>query len=124
MMQTASFKSEFTVKGAYQYDQSSPLRWVISHVLRYKFLFLITVLLYIANYFVYTLAQVMVGTAVGAGFKPLGAEAVPSAIPLYQTLGGAAPYRPGTRLAPSGLRVQAGRRLLYRLGVLAVSSTA
>src|SRR5215470_2294109 len=99
MMQTPSTKSEFTVKGAYQYDESSPLRWVISHVLRYKFLFLITVLLYIANYFVYTLAQVMVGTAVGAVFAPSGARAVLSALPPYHTLVGSADYSAVTRIA-------------------------
>ncbi|MDQ2717509.1 MAG: ABC transporter ATP-binding protein/permease, partial [Chloroflexota bacterium] len=29
-------KREFTVAGEYQYNRSSPIRWIISHVLRYK----------------------------------------------------------------------------------------
>src|SRR5579859_6862473 len=99
MMQTPSSKSEFTVKDAYRYDQSSPIRWVISHVLRYKFFFLITVMLYIANYFAYTLAQVMVGTAVGAVFTPTGGRALFTALPLLRGLGGAANYFAVTRIA-------------------------
>ncbi|MBA2287620.1 MAG: ABC transporter ATP-binding protein [Ktedonobacteraceae bacterium] len=29
-------KREFTVAGEYQYNRSSPIRWIVSHVLRYK----------------------------------------------------------------------------------------
>jgi ATP-binding cassette, subfamily B, bacterial len=32
----AKTKREFSVMGAYLYDRSSPLRWIISHLWRYK----------------------------------------------------------------------------------------
>ncbi|MEI2611590.1 MAG: ABC transporter ATP-binding protein [Candidatus Promineifilaceae bacterium] len=37
-VQTISPKTEFHVAEAYQYDQSTPMRWIISHLSRYKFL--------------------------------------------------------------------------------------
>jgi ATP-binding cassette, subfamily B, bacterial len=58
-------KTEFNVPNAYRYNYSSPIRWVISHIARYKFFFIGTVLLYICAFSCYTLAQSLVGQAVG-----------------------------------------------------------
>lgn len=56
-------KSEFTVVNAYQYNQKNPVRWIISHVWRYKRLFLSTPLLYIMSLSLYSAAPVLVGEA-------------------------------------------------------------
>src|SRR4051812_1939454 len=69
-------KSEFTVKNAYKYTRSSPARWVISHVARYKFFFMGTVLLYICAFTSYTFAQSLVGRAVGEVMTPSGDNAL------------------------------------------------
>ncbi|HLY25056.1 MAG TPA: ABC transporter ATP-binding protein [Aggregatilineales bacterium] len=124
MMQAPASKSEFTVKDAYQYDESSPLRWVISHVMRYKFFFLITVLLYLANYFAYTLAQVMVGTAVGAVFNPSGGRALFTALPLLRGLGGAANYFAVTRIALTVLALLVGSAFFNLIGVFSIETIA
>jgi ATP-binding cassette, subfamily B, bacterial len=58
-------KSEFTVKGAYQYNQSTPVRWLISHVGRYKYFFMLTMLLYVVSFTAYTAGQYLIGVAVG-----------------------------------------------------------
>ncbi|MCC7207890.1 MAG: ABC transporter ATP-binding protein [Anaerolineae bacterium] len=70
-------KSEFTVQNAYQYTQTGAGRWIVSHVLRYKWFFLVTVLLYIAAYSCYTGAQVLVGKAVQGVLEPTGADILP-----------------------------------------------
>lgn len=58
-------RQEFTVAGEYHYDRSRPARWIISHLLRYKFSLLFYLLLAIgAN--VLTSA---IPTQVGAGFN-------------------------------------------------------
>src|SRR5262249_40704777 len=69
-------KSEFRVQNAYQYDRTSPARWVVSHVARYKFFFLGTVMLYIVAFTCYTSAQVLIGKAVGIVLTPGGGDAL------------------------------------------------
>src|SRR5258706_10077804 len=69
-------KSEFTVQDAHKYNRSSPARWVISHVARYKFFFMGTVLLYICAFTSYTFAQSLVGRAVGEVMTPSGDNAL------------------------------------------------
>ena len=56
-------KSEFTVQDAYPYNQSSPLRWIVSHVWRYKFFTLTALLLYTNAWLVYAGARVVIGRA-------------------------------------------------------------
>lgn len=56
-------KSEFTVQNAYPYNQASPLRWIISHIWRYKALFLSTPFFYIFSHLMYAGAPVLVGRA-------------------------------------------------------------
>ncbi len=70
-------KTEFTVQNAYQYTQTSAGRWVISHVLRYRWLFLLTALLYVGAYSSYTGAQVLVGKAVQGVLQPTGVDVLP-----------------------------------------------
>jgi len=54
---------EFTVQDAYRYKHSSPFRWIISHVLRYKYLFLLTTVLYMTAWFSFSGSRVLIGTA-------------------------------------------------------------
>src|SRR5262245_39397129 len=56
-------RGEFTVSTAYPYNHSSPIRWIFSHVLRYRFLFLATCLLYGVAWFSYSVARVLIGQA-------------------------------------------------------------
>lgn len=70
MAATAPRKSEFTAQDAYRYDQTNAFRWLISHVARYRWFFVATVLMYIAAYVCYTGAQALVGSAVEAVFTP------------------------------------------------------
>src|SRR5688572_23080205 len=65
-----SVRSEFTVKNAYQYDHRSPARWVISHIGRYKFFFIGSVLLYICAFTFYTYSHTLIGNAVNEVLHP------------------------------------------------------
>ncbi len=56
-------KGEFVVQNAYAYNRSSPARWIISHVLRYRFLFLLTVACYITAWFSFSFSRVLIGRA-------------------------------------------------------------
>lgn len=56
-------KSEFTVQNAYPYNQASPLRWIVSHIWRYKPLFLSTPFFYIFSHLMYAGAPVLIGHA-------------------------------------------------------------
>jgi ATP-binding cassette subfamily B protein len=62
-----SSKQEFTVTGEYQYNHFSPTRWIISHVLHYKFytaFFLLTALL--ANVLINSFIALLTGAAFDA----------------------------------------------------------
>ncbi len=62
-----SSKQEFTVVGEYQYNRSSPTRWIASHLLRYKHYaigFILTALL--ANILINSFIPVLTGSAFDA----------------------------------------------------------
>jgi ATP-binding cassette subfamily B protein len=62
-----SSKQEFTVTGEYQYNRSSPTRWIASHILRYKFYatgFILTSLL--ANVLINAFIPILTGSAFDA----------------------------------------------------------
>ena len=56
-------KREFSVQSAYRYDQRSALRWIWSHIWRYKRFFITTVACFITAWLVYSRAQLMIGKA-------------------------------------------------------------
>ncbi len=56
-------KREFRLKDEYRYNRSSPVRWVVSHLLRYPILPLITILAAVLNNVCYSYIQVCVGRA-------------------------------------------------------------
>ncbi len=62
--------SEFTVQNAYRYDHRGPLRWIISHVWRYKLFVLGGLGGTLGGSICYSAAQRMIGTAAGAIIAP------------------------------------------------------
>jgi ATP-binding cassette subfamily B protein len=56
-------KREFTVAGEYHYNRSSAVRWIISHLLRYKHLILSFMLTVILTNILYSVIPVLTGVA-------------------------------------------------------------
>ncbi len=56
-------KREFTVADEYHYNRSSPVRWIISHLLRYKHLILSFMLTVILTNILYSVIPVLTGAA-------------------------------------------------------------
>lgn len=71
-------KSEFTVANAYRYDRRSAVRWLISHVMRYRWFFFATIILYIGTYSAYTASEALIGQAIGAVVAPEGLALLPT----------------------------------------------
>lgn len=65
-----ALKAEFSVKDAYAYDRSGPIRWIWSHIWRYKWLFLFCLVGFSIGYFTYSYARVMIGQAAEAIMNP------------------------------------------------------
>lgn len=55
--------TEFNVQQSYTYDQRSPFRWIVSHILRYPWYVAATVAGFVIAWLVYSRAQVMIGLA-------------------------------------------------------------
>jgi ATP-binding cassette subfamily B protein len=72
----AQKRSEFTVTNAYQYDQRSTVRWILSHVWRYKFYALVTLTGFITAWIVYSQAQVLVGRAAEEILNPTAGQSL------------------------------------------------
>ncbi len=56
-------KREFTVENEYRYNRKGPVRWIVSHVLRYPYLPLAMLLMAVLNNFAYSYLQVLIGRA-------------------------------------------------------------
>jgi len=72
----AHAKSEFTTPDAYAYTLSGPRRWIISHVWRYKWLFIAAITFSMVDFFSYSQGPVLIGRAADqilndAGRSPL-----------------------------------------------------
>lgn len=63
-------RREFTVAGEYHYDRRSPLRWILSHVLRYPLLPAVTVAGTVGSQVLFAAATVLVGTAFDVIINP------------------------------------------------------
>lgn len=68
--------SEFTVQQAYLYNHASPMRWIVSHVWRYRRYVLTTAACFITAWLVYAGAQVMIGRAAAEILQPQGSNAL------------------------------------------------
>jgi ATP-binding cassette subfamily B protein len=62
--------TEFSIQDAHRYDQRGPLRWIVSHVWRYKFFALLTMSCYILAWLVFAGAPLMVGRAAQEIIQP------------------------------------------------------
>jgi len=71
---TANVKSEFTVKNAYRYNQSSAVRWILTHIWRYKWLFIAALILSVIDFFAYSQSPVLVGKAAEEILNPTGGD--------------------------------------------------
>lgn len=69
-----SSKSEFTVQDAYVYNRSTALRWIASHVWRYKILFIATIALYITAWFSFAGSRTLIGNAAEEIINPTAAD--------------------------------------------------
>ncbi len=56
-------KREFTLEDEYQYNRSGPVRWIVSHALRYPLFPLLMLLAAVFNNFAYSYIQVLIGRA-------------------------------------------------------------
>jgi ATP-binding cassette, subfamily B, bacterial len=56
-------KSEFTVKDAYVYNRSGPVRWIWSHVWRYKWFLIFNICLYLIAWTSFSYSQNLYGVA-------------------------------------------------------------
>lgn len=65
-----SSKSEFKVADAYVYNRTSPIRWILSHVWRYKGFLIAVFLLDIVSLTGFSSAPVFIGKAVDAVLNP------------------------------------------------------
>jgi ATP-binding cassette subfamily B protein len=56
-------KSEFSLETEYRYNRSGPVRWIVSHAMRYPIFPLATILAAILNNWTYSYRQVLIGRA-------------------------------------------------------------
>jgi ATP-binding cassette subfamily B protein len=68
-----SQKTEFSIQNARHYDRRSSLRWIVSHVWRYKFFVLTTMGCYTLAWLVYARAPLLVGQAAQEILHPTAA---------------------------------------------------
>jgi ATP-binding cassette subfamily B protein len=69
---TSASKSEFTVENAYRYTHRSATRWIMSHIWRYKWLFIVAVFLSAVDFFSYSQSPVLIGRAAQEILHPTG----------------------------------------------------
>lgn len=67
-------RSEFTIPNAYPYNRSTPIRWIFSHIWRYKYFFLTTCALYLTSWFSLSYSRILVGTAAEEIIHPTAAD--------------------------------------------------
>ncbi len=68
-------RREFTVAGAYQYDTSTTLRWILSHIFRYRWLPIVAILGQVVGNAALSLVFLQVGVAFDAVTGPNGTVA-------------------------------------------------
>ena len=78
--------SEFTVQDAYVYDRRSPLRWIVSHVWRYRLFAVVTVACFIGAWLVYSRAQLLIGQAAEVALSAEGGAVLGIALTIFAML--------------------------------------
>ncbi len=69
-------QGEFTVRDDYRFDRSSAVRWIISHVWRYKSFLIANVILYLIAWTSFALSQRLIGNAAEEILNPTRANGV------------------------------------------------
>src|SRR5207253_5888816 len=69
-------KREFTIANEYQYNLTNPVRWIVSHVLRYKRYIASFVLASIVTNALYACVPILTGTAFNAVLQGAGSQLV------------------------------------------------
>jgi hypothetical protein len=69
-------RREFTVSGEYQYNRTSPVRWIVSHIWRYPWLPIVAGILGIIEAGLFSYAAVVVGQAFDLMLSPERSVAV------------------------------------------------
>jgi len=118
-------RSEFTVENAYTYTLSGPVRWILSHLWRYKHLLFCYLLASIAANAVYANVSLLTGAAFNAVLSgsPAGLAHVVFLMLLTILIGGCADV--GARIFPEliGKRVARDARAELYLSLLGKSQT-
>ncbi|MEL6150511.1 MAG: ABC transporter transmembrane domain-containing protein, partial [Chloroflexota bacterium] len=65
-------KSEFTTENAYDYNRSSTLRWIVSHVWRYKLVFIGFVTTFLLAFIAFSYPRILIGQAADEIISPSG----------------------------------------------------
>ncbi|MFL5654854.1 MAG: ABC transporter ATP-binding protein [Ktedonobacteraceae bacterium] len=73
-------KREFTIANEYQYNRTSPVRWIVSHVLRYKRYIASFVLASIVTNTLYACVPILTGTAFNAVLQGASSQLVSIAL--------------------------------------------
>ncbi|NDJ76031.1 MAG: ABC transporter ATP-binding protein [Chloroflexi bacterium] len=73
---SASANREFTVKDAYSYNLKNAVRWITSHVLRYRWLFIAAIAFSVIDFTAYSQVPVQVGRAADEIINPTGDAAL------------------------------------------------
>jgi len=82
-------KREFQIENEYRYNRRGPLRWVLSHMLRYPILPLALVICAVANNFAYSTIQIFVGRAFDV-IRIQGFEMAAVLVPVFGIMASAA----------------------------------
>ncbi len=69
-------RSEFTVSNTYPYNRSNPIRWIFSHILKYKVFFFLTVGLYLTAWISNSYSRILVGNAASEIINPTAADGI------------------------------------------------
>ena len=72
----ANANSEFTVANAYTYNRSSPLRWILSHVWRYKYFLIFTCVLYMVAWISFSGSRFLIGVAAEEIVNPTSPDGI------------------------------------------------
>jgi ATP-binding cassette subfamily B protein len=74
---TQAQNSEFTVENAYIYNHSGAVRWILSHLWRYKFFLLLGFALFLFAYFTFSYSRgILIGNAAEEIINPTGGNAL------------------------------------------------
>jgi ATP-binding cassette subfamily B protein len=69
----AATRGEFTIAAAHRYDRSGTIRWIASHIWRYKFLLIVVIACYPVAWTAFSYARILIGNVAQEVITPTGA---------------------------------------------------